>query len=124
MAEHVSPLTTVYVCAHPLPPPLRQRVWPTLRSGENTQQFDINSEGLRNILVHPLLIAGFSACNCASETPVFDSMAEHVSPETTVYVCAQPPLRQRVWPTNRSSENTHHCTDIKSERGAYLYNRC
>jgi hypothetical protein len=44
-----------------------------------------------NILVHPLLIAGFSACSWASETPVLDSIAEHVSPLTTIYVIVHPP---------------------------------
>jgi hypothetical protein len=42
-------------------------------------------------LVQPLLIAEFSECRVASETPVFDSMAEQVSPLTMVYVCAQDP---------------------------------
>jgi hypothetical protein len=44
-----------------------------------------------NVLVQPLLIAGFSACSWASETPVLDSMAEHVSPLTTIYVIVHPP---------------------------------
>jgi hypothetical protein len=44
-----------------------------------------------NILVHPLLIAGFSACSWASEMPVLDSMAEHVSPLTTIYIIVHPP---------------------------------
>jgi hypothetical protein len=54
-----------------------------------------NGNGLQrrkgNILVQPLLIAGFSECRVASETPVFDSMTEHVSPLTTVYDCAHEP---------------------------------
>ena len=41
--------------------------------------------------MQPLLIDGFSECSWASEIPVFDSMAEHVSPLTTVYVCVHPP---------------------------------